>query len=107
MRYGRSEFPQSVKEAAWARCKDRCEACGASLADRRPEYDHCIPSALGGASDLSNCVVTCPPCHRLKTSTQDIPRIAKTKRIESRRANFRPKKPWAKRHKPNGQMEWR
>jgi hypothetical protein len=37
---------------------------------------------MGGEPTLENCVVLCRSCHRIKTSGQDVPAIAKAKRIE-------------------------
>ncbi len=44
------------------------------------EYDHDLPCSLGGEASLGNCVVACKNCHQDKTSTRDIPVIAKSNR---------------------------
>lgn len=80
----RKEFPTRIKVAAYERAGGLCEACGASLRGKRVEYDHRIPDALGGAPTAENCVCLCSACHREKTSTKDIPVIAKTKRIRAK-----------------------
>lgn len=75
------EFPNKTKLLAWERSGGLCQICGMKIIGRA-EYDHCLPLALGGLSDLPNCICVCSKCHRLKTSTSDIPRIAKAKRQE-------------------------
>lgn len=94
----RQEFSVAVRKAAWARCKGFCEDCGRELTGGpkdSPEYDHDIPDGLGGKPTLDNCVVRCPPCHLEKTTTRDVPAIAKAKRIEAKRLGLRKaKKPF-------------
>ena len=87
----RREFPTKVKLAAWERCGGFCECCRAKIAGRKPEYDHILPDALGGEPTLDNCRVMCSKCHRLKTSGEDVPRIAKTKRTKRKAVNAWPK----------------
>lgn len=91
----RQEFPVSVRKAAWARCNGRCEDCGRELTGGpkdSPQYDHDIPDGLGGKPTLDNCVVRCPSCHLGKTTTRDVPAIAKAKRIEAKRLGLRAEK---------------
>ena len=38
-----------------------------------------------------NCRVLCSKCHRIKTSGEDVPRIAKTKRTKRKAVNAWPK----------------
>ena len=78
----RIEFTTKIKLAAWVRSRARCDECTARL--NSAEYDHRVPRAMGGESTLANCMVLCRTCHALKTTTQDIPRIAKSKRIEAK-----------------------
>lgn len=92
----RREFTKAIKRDAFLRAKGCCEAtlpdgkrCNIKLDHRTVEYDHEIPDALGGEPALSNCVVSCKQCHRTKTSTLDIPAIAKTKRIQDREMGIR------------------
>lgn len=88
----RQEFPVSVRKAALARCAGHCEDCGRELTGGpkdSPQYDHDIPDGLGGKPTLDNCVVRCPPCHLVKTTTRDVPAIAKAKRIEAKRLGLR------------------
>lgn len=82
----RREFPAKVKVAAFQRAKGHCEKCSVYIV-AGAQYDHDIPDALGGEPVLENCVVLCGPCHREKTSTLDVPMIAKAKRIEAKRMN--------------------
>jgi hypothetical protein len=44
---------------------------------------------------LENCAVLCSKCHRLKSTTQDVPRIAETKRIKRKAINA-----WTKSSRP-------
>lgn len=48
------------------------------------EVSHDIPLELGGADDDANRKLAHAKCHRVQTSTIDIPRIAKAKRREAR-----------------------
>ena len=86
----RREFPPKVKLTAWDRSGGNCEQCLARII-ARPEYDHILPDALGGEPTLENCKVLCSKCHRLKTSGEDVPRIAKTKRTKRKALNAWPK----------------
>jgi 5-methylcytosine-specific restriction protein A len=91
----RREFPNDVKRAAYEASKDddgrpRCAICKCIIVGR-PDYDHIIPDALGGEPILSNCACTCPKCHRLKTATEDVPRIAEAKREYDKHAGIRPR----------------
>lgn len=94
----RQEFPAKVKVAAFERAKDRCEKCTARLVVGKFHYDHIIADALGGEPTVENCEVLCTACHGTKTQRQDVPAIAKVKRIRAkhlgikRRSSF-PKPP--------------
>lgn len=80
----RREFSKAVKRDAFLRANGRCEnaSCNALLTLGKYHYDHDIPDGLGGEPILENCVVLCIACHKDKTSTRDVPAIAKTKRIQ-------------------------
>lgn len=87
----RREFSKPVKRAARERAAGHCEGtrpdglrCDAVLQDGRYHYDHDIPDGLGGDPELWNCKVLCLVCHKLKTTTRDVPAIAKAKRVEDR-----------------------
>lgn len=96
----RREFPKQVKRDAFLRANGRCEnvSCGAFLSLGKYHYDHDIPDGLGGEPTLENCVVLCIACHRDKTSTRDVPAIAKTKRIQDRQKGIK---------KPRTMTRWR
>mgnify|MGYP000007543654 CR=1 FL=1 len=82
----REEFSRRTKLDAWTRAKGHCETCGCKIL-AGAEYDHETPCELGGDNSLGNCRCLCPKCHRLKTSTADVPRIAKAKRQEAKHKN--------------------
>jgi 5-methylcytosine-specific restriction endonuclease McrA len=86
----RREFSAKVKLAAWERCGGNCEGCHARIIGRA-EYDHILPDALGGEPTLENLQVLCTKCHRIKTSTGDVPRIAKAKRQQRKAIGVWPK----------------
>jgi 5-methylcytosine-specific restriction endonuclease McrA len=94
----RTEFTKQTKLAAYERAGGRCEVCSAPLIPGCIEYDHIVPCAFGGSADLDNCEATCPACHGIKTTTRDIPAIAKSKRIRLRQAGIR---------KPRSMIAWR
>ena len=81
----RREFPAKVKVAAFERAGGCCEMCGVKIRPGNgPEYDHGVPAALGGSGELDNCIVACRTCHGLKTTTRDVPMIAKGKRVRAK-----------------------
>src|SRR5258708_7104111 len=90
----RQEFSRKIKADAFLRAEGRCEVCHVKIVSRA-EYDHVVPDQLGGKAVLTNCQVCCKKCHRLKTSTHDIPRIAKAKRTEAKHIGT-----WAKSRNP-------
>lgn len=101
----RREFSKQVRRDAFLRANGQCEGkpygnerCPCKLQVGRFHYDHDIPDALGGEPALENCVVLCIACHRDKTGKQDIPAIAKTKRIQDRERGIR---------KPRTLRSWR
>jgi 5-methylcytosine-specific restriction protein A len=76
----RREFSATVKAAAFTRAKGLCGECHQPLQPGRVDYDHILPCALGGKAELANCRPLCTACHKLKTSTEDVPRIRKADR---------------------------
>ena len=80
----REEFPAKVKVAAFDRANGRCEVCGAHLYVGKYQYDHIIPTAVGGPPTLENCRVACVACHGAKTAKVDVPAIAKTARVKAK-----------------------
>lgn len=80
----RSEFSQKVKAQAFLRAQNKCEGCGGNIKHKTVNYDHDLPDDLGGDPTLENCKVLCVACHKEKTRTVDMPRIAKGRRIRKR-----------------------
>ena len=86
----RQEFAKAVKMAAWERCKGRCECgCGFKILGT-PHYDHYpVPASIGGPGTLANCRVLDRKHHKTVTDTQDIPALAKSRRIFEKRIGAR------------------
>ncbi len=59
----RSPIPDEVKIYVWNRDGGRCVKCGGN---RRLEFDHVIPVALGGANTARNLQLLCETCNRSK-----------------------------------------
>lgn len=86
----RREFTAKIKDAAWKRSGGRCEigrvahmpevGCGRTLSTGDIHYDHIDPDGLTGEPTLENCAVLCRSCHKVKTTTHDVPAIARAKR---------------------------
>lgn len=94
----RREFSGKVMAEAALRANGQCECCTRRLMTGDYHYDHIIPDALGGEPLLGNCQVLCRSCHSVKTTKEDVPRIAKAKR------NFKKAKDI---HKPRTITRWR
>ncbi len=77
----REEFKKGVTLAAWQRANGHCEKCTAKLFPGKFHFDHRIPCGIGGEATLENCQVLCLACHDVKTRKEDIPLIAKAKRV--------------------------
>jgi 5-methylcytosine-specific restriction endonuclease McrA len=81
----RTEFPLSVRKAAFKRCcrdgKPYCESCPAELGPGNIIYEHIVPDGLGGQPTLENCKVHCRNCADVKTFTEDNPRMQKADRV--------------------------
>lgn len=92
----RTDFPDSVKKAAFRRCCQtcavdgvenipgvpQCENCGIALNARTGIiYEHRQPDGLGGPPTLDNCGVFCATCADIKTVSEDMPRINKADRV--------------------------
>ena len=80
----RREFPAKAKVAAFQRAKGKCEKCSARLGPGNVHYDHVLADWLGGEPVLENCEALCPACHGAKTATQDVPAIARAKRLRAK-----------------------
>lgn len=84
MKRRRREFSTKVKIEAFERAQGRCQNCTAALRPGKYRYDHILPCALGGESDLDNCQLLCANCDATKTYRYDFKAIAKGKRIRAR-----------------------
>jgi hypothetical protein len=89
----RRPSPPRAKPAGWSVDWDRerllkqeglCFWCGNSLGGRA-HRDHVYPLASGGANDVSNLVMACPPCNLDKSSKHPLKWLAITKRIGDER----------------------
>lgn len=91
----RTEFPQSVRKAAFRRCckngKPYCEGCGDEIRGVTI-YEHVAPDGLGGEPTLDNCKVHCKTCADVKTHTEDNPRMAKADRVLKHTYGLEPSK---------------
>lgn len=88
----RSEFSKQTKRAANDRSGGVCEChrcpgmvpCGLPLGPGNTFYEHIVQCAISDDNSLENCAVLTKTCWKSKTATQDLPVIAKTKRIRDR-----------------------
>jgi 5-methylcytosine-specific restriction protein A len=92
----RREFSKEVRRQALKRAAGNCEGtregglrCDGVLENGRYHFDHDIPDGLGGEPELWNCKVLCLVCHKIKTTTIDVPKIAKAKRNEDKHKGIR------------------
>jgi 5-methylcytosine-specific restriction enzyme A len=91
----RRRVSTKARIALFAREGGTCHLCGGIVqAGEAWDLSHEIPLALGGADDQSNWRVAHRKCHRVETSTKDVPAIAKAKRREA--AHIGAKAPSAK-----------
>ena len=102
----RTEFSQSVRKKAFARCCQQapegvanipgvpqCETCGIEISARTGTiYEHDKPDGLGGEPTLENCKVHCFNCADVKTRTEDNPRMRKADRVLKKHFGLRPAK---------------
>jgi 5-methylcytosine-specific restriction endonuclease McrA len=96
----RTEFPQSVRKAAFIRCcvsgnqpgVPQCESCGNVLRSGGIIYEHVQPDGLGGEPTLENCKVHCVVCAHVKTVTEDNPRMRKADAVAKRAYGLLPAK---------------
>jgi 5-methylcytosine-specific restriction enzyme A len=95
----RIEFTSAVKRAAYDRSNGCCEChrcpglepCGQTL-DFPIFYEHIIQCEVGGDGSLDNCAVLNKTCWKAKTAKQDLPVIAKCKRINDRHRGITPRR---------------
>jgi 5-methylcytosine-specific restriction endonuclease McrA len=59
----RERLPDSVKLFVWQRDQGKCVKCGCN---KRLEFDHIIPVALGGSNTERNIQLLCEICNREK-----------------------------------------
>jgi 5-methylcytosine-specific restriction protein A len=79
----RREFSAKVRMAAYDRANGNCESCGIHIR-HSAHYDHRIADAVGGEPTLENCQLLCKACHAQKTFRDDVPTIAKSKRVRQK-----------------------
>lgn len=102
----RREFSPLTKRLALARSNGVCEChrvpqlatfgigCGRALGIGNVYFEHIICDALDGDPTIENCAALTKTCWKAKSTTYDIPVIAKVKRQRDRsfgiKATFRP-----------------
>ena len=62
----RERLPHEVRIEVWQRDSGRCVECGSQ---EDLEFDHIIPSAIGGSSTARNLQLLCGDCNRRKGMT--------------------------------------
>ena len=104
----RSEFSAKTKLERWNHAGGYCEDCGVKIRPGNgPEYDHDIPDGLRKDNSFENCRCLCKTCHKRKTTKEDVPTIAKAKRVGRKHINAdRPKQKMPYR-KFDGTPVWR
>jgi 5-methylcytosine-specific restriction enzyme A len=100
MTHRRAEFSAETKRQAFRRSGGICEChriphvfpqpCGCALVTGAIFYEHINPSQISGRNDLDNAAALTKTCWRIKTSTHDLPVIAKVKRVADRVLGIRP-----------------
>ena len=81
----RPVFSTSFRLNLFLKRKGACASCYLKIdAGKAWDIDHILPVALGGTNKPENLQILCKPCHQSKTAKNDIPRIAKTKRLKAR-----------------------
>jgi hypothetical protein len=91
----RTEFPQSVRKKAFARCCRNgvpyCEGCGAPVRSGGFIYEHVLADGLAGEPLLENCKVHCTACKVTKDKADNAV-MAKADRVLKRAYGLMPKK---------------
>lgn len=79
----------------WEAHKGICCLCSAPIDGVREAWivEHVRALGLGGADDDANCAPAHETCRRQK-DRQDVPAIAKAKRIKAKHIRARPRRPW-------------
>lgn len=96
MRHRRNEFTNATKRAAHERSGGVCEChrvrqlpgygegCGVRLSEGNTFYEHIEQDYFTSDNSLDNCAVLSRTCWKTKTSTADLPAVAKSKRVRDR-----------------------
>lgn len=81
----RRSVSATARVAIFTRENGMCHLCGMRV-DAGQEWDvsHEIPLALGGDDHGENLRVAHRRCHRVHTAENDVPAIARAKRVEAR-----------------------
>ncbi len=88
----RRNFTKATKIAEWEAAVKMCRACWTPIRDYRDgEYDHIIPTSIGGTNSAANIKLLCRPCHARKTK-DDRRAIDKTRRILKKAAGLTKKR---------------
>ena len=98
---GRLEFSPQIKRLAYQRSEGICEChlvpmlrrpkgCGQKLGVGNVFYEHIIPDKLKSDNSLDNCAALCKTCWKEKTSSYDLPTIAKSNRVRDRARGIKP-----------------
>lgn len=100
IRRPRNNFSSETKRSAHERSKGICEChmiphvfevfCGLPLGPGNTFYEHVNPDKISGRNDLDNAAVLSRTCWKHKTTTYDLPTIAKVKRNEDRARGIKP-----------------
>jgi len=86
----RSSFSTSFRLSLFLERNGSCASCNTKIAAGQAwDIDHILPIALGGSNEPNNLQILCRSCHRYKTTQDDIPRIAKTKRLKAKHLGAR------------------
>lgn len=85
----RRRWSTAVRRRVWERFNGLCQMCRQPTDERGFDLDHHIPLALGGDDEEANLRPLCRPCHRIKSGSEDVPRIAKAKRQEAAYRGFK------------------
>ena len=67
-RLSRSQIVERLEEAQAQQDMVICGGCGRVLEAAFMELDHIVPRADGGANDITNRILLCPPCNKRKSA---------------------------------------
>src|SRR5262245_24353940 len=87
----RAEFTAKTMREAYERSGGICECgCGRPLGPGNTFYEHIVQDWLTHDNSLANCMVLTKTCWKLKTAKQDLPVIAKVKRVRDAHRGINP-----------------